>query len=144
MRNQKGFGRVADLGHPLGVDEEKDDIALNTESLRRVLDMTLPDRNRDETEPEDYRCLLDELRHFKISTTRQLESLIKKHLKAVLEDEKRHVQQILEEVASGEKPRGAERARHGVYFTHVGLTRGALSHEFPREFRKYYETKISD
>jgi putative GTP pyrophosphokinase len=109
------------------------DLPLNVESMRRVLDAALPAENRDdEEEEEDYAGLIDDLLHFKVTTTKQLESLIKKHLKAVLIEEKQHLLQLKEELVSGLGPLGTDEARiaKGVYFTHAGLVRMILKEEF--------------
>jgi putative GTP pyrophosphokinase len=109
-----------------------DDLVLNTESLRRVLDEVLPADNLDRDEPEEYAELVDELRSRKVLTTGQLRVLLRKHLAALLKDDKQHVQTSLREIESGIEPVGCpeHRITAGVYFTHSGLTRRAMEFEF--------------
>ena len=123
----------------------KDDIPLNTESLKRLLDSTLPKENRDDLEGEDYADLLDDLLHFNVRTTSEFERIIKKHLKAAIKKEELHVKASVDELESGKEPVGTDevRTRRGVYFTHVGLARGILQYEFgDKEFEKYMSSKL--
>jgi len=129
------------------ISQGRDDTSLNTESLKRVLDATLPKENRDDSEGENYADLLDDLNHFKVHTTTELERIIKKHLQAVAKKEKEHVRRSLDELGSGREPLGTseERTRRGVYFTHVGLARNALRLEFgARPYRKFFASKRRD
>lgn len=109
---------------------EAEDLPLNTESLRQVLDEIFPAQNR--AQDEDYATLLDDLTQSKITTTDQLKALVAKHLKAVMEGEHSYVTRRTADLASGTPVVGttAERVRSGVYFTHVGLAREALRREF--------------
>jgi hypothetical protein len=66
-----------------------------------LLDASLPAKNRDDKEGEDYADLLDDLLHFRIDTTNQLRDLIKKHMKSVLKDEHTHVVASVAEMQSG-------------------------------------------
>jgi GTP pyrophosphokinase len=127
------------------ISQRKDDIPLNTESLKGLLDATLPKENRDDPEGEDYADLLDDLLHFNVSTTNELERIIKRHLKTVVKMDEQHVKASIDELESGQQPMGTseERTRRGVYFTHVGLARTALQLEFgEKEFMKYLSSKF--
>ena len=125
------------------IQSGKADLPLNTELLKLFLDSLLPVENRDDEEGEDYADLLDDLLHFRVETTGQLKAILQRRLKASLQAEKEHVKSTLEEIARGEMPIGTseERTERGVYFTHVGLTRVMLGHEFPKEFSKYVSSK---
>jgi putative GTP pyrophosphokinase len=128
------------------ISQRKDDISLNTETLKRLLDAILPEKNRDHEEGEDYANLLDELLHFKVDTTSGLRKIIKKHLKAAIRREKQHVKESIEELDLGQRPSGTseERTRRGVYFTHVGLIRIILGLEFgEEEYMKYLLREVS-
>jgi len=128
------------------ISQRRDDISLNTESLKRLLDATLPKENRDDEEGEDYADLLDDLLHFKVRTTSEFEKIIKKHFEAAIKTDKRHVKISIDELEKGEEPGGTsvERTRRGVYFTHVGLARSILALEVgDDEFSKYLLRNVS-
>lgn len=123
------------------IGEQKGDAPLDTESLKRLLAATFPDKNREEG--EDYADLLDDLLHFEIRTTNQLTAILNKHLKAVLKDEETNVAESRSEIEGGKELIGTskERTLRGVYFTHVGLARMALSKEFPEGLSEYQARK---
>lgn len=114
------------------IAESAADAPLNTESLKALLDATLPEQNREEG--EDYAALLDELRQAKVETTEQFAALIRKHLPNALRQEKEYVRMSRREIAEEGEPIGTskERTERGVYFTHLGLARGILSLEAGR------------
>jgi len=125
--------------------EKEDDIPLNIESLKGLLDATLPKENRDDVEGEDYADLLDDLLHFKVRTTNEVEKIIKRHLKTVIKRDEQHVKSSIDELESGQQLLGTSevRTRKGVYFTHVGLARNALGLEFgEKELSKYSLSKL--
>jgi len=116
------------------VGNKKEDLPLNTESLRAVLDSALPMQNREAN--ERYGELLDDLAQFKITATDQLRNLISQHLKAALESDANYVKRNL----AGAKKQGVEptdRLRRGVFFTHVGLAREILSEAFGSKWSDY-------
>jgi putative GTP pyrophosphokinase len=132
--------------YSLQIDKGKDDISLNTESLKRLLDAILPEKNRDDDEGEDYANLLDELLHFKVETTSELRRIIEKHLKSAMTQEKQNVKRSMEEIRSGQGTSGTsvERTQRGVYFTHSGLVRIILGFELgDEELMKYVVSKHS-
>jgi ppGpp synthetase/RelA/SpoT-type nucleotidyltranferase len=127
------------------ISQRKDDIPLNTESLKRLLDAILPSEHRDDLEGEDYADLLDDLLRFNVRTTRKFERIVKKHLKAVIKEDELYVQASIHELESGQQPSGTseERTRRRVYFTHVGLARTALQLEVGgKKFMKYFSSKF--
>jgi putative GTP pyrophosphokinase len=121
-----------------------DDIPLNTESLKRLLDTTWPIKNRDDEYGEDYAELLDELTHFKVHTTNGLQRIITKHRSTVVESERAHVTSSIHEIEEGKELIGTsqDRIQRGVYFTHVGLTRVALELEVGHDpFQQYLQKR---
>jgi ppGpp synthetase/RelA/SpoT-type nucleotidyltranferase len=124
------------------------DVELDTESLRRVMDATLPEANRDADDPENYADLLDELRHVGVHTSNQLDTIIRKHLQSVLLDDRMTVAATREGLFKGDGSEpgiGASPARlaAGVFFSHVGLIRGTLRREFGDKFISYLQRKKS-
>ena len=107
------------------LDPRETDSTLNVDLIARVLAELLPVENKDSD--EDYAALLEDLRHFGISTSGQLSELIEKHKRAINEEEASRVQNWQdEEIDEDEK----ERIDRGVFYTHVGLARSALDEEF--------------
>jgi putative GTP pyrophosphokinase len=106
---------------------------LNTDSLRNVLDSELPPTNR--SDDEDYAHLLDELSELDVMTEAQLRDILTRQKPKVMFGEARSVAQGKGEVKGGKPLSRASQARKekGVFFTHVGLTRTALSLEFGME-----------
>jgi len=107
--------------------EEKE--TLNTDSLRSLLDKILPEKNKEVD--ESYSELLEELRRLNITTVKDLEELIKRNWDKVTKEEGDMASLKIEELENGEEITGTSRERimKGVYFTHVGLVRIALSNE---------------
>jgi putative GTP pyrophosphokinase len=108
------------------ISRTSEDLTLNTESLKHVLDSTLPVKNRNAN--EDYANLVDDLVHFNVRTTKELEDLIRTHLKAAVKEDRQRVEKELKRLETGQEPIGgdAERIREGVFYTHVGLVRNIL------------------
>jgi len=118
---------------------------LNVDLLAKILDEELPLKNKsaDSDDPEDYAELLGELLAFSIDTPDKLRALLKKQEKATMKDEIREVKRCEKQLQLGRVPHGTsvERTQRGVYFTHVGLTRGALQKEVGE--KKYDEFRQS-
>lgn len=108
------------------IDESE---TLNSDTLRRVLDKTLPEANKSS---ENYAIILQELRALNISTIKELEDIIRRNWNEVRELEEIIVTssetsvQIDDQIYSKSK----DERRKGVFFTHTGLIREILRHEF--------------
>jgi len=124
------------------VDISGTDDSLNVDLLEKTLDSLLPIENK--SGDEDYAALLEDLSHFKITTQRDLKELISKHLDSVLMVEKSYVASHLEALSSGQDLVGTskERTMAGVFYTHAGLTREALSTEFGDLWSQYQEEHL--
>lgn len=113
---------------------------LNADALETTLDQLLPSQNKEDD--EFYDDLLEELLHFDIDTPLKLRSLLRKHCDNVLTKE----YQVVREIRGG-KPTGFvddDRAiEKGVYFSHSGLVRLALSMEFGAAWERYMDDKAS-
>lgn len=109
---------------------------LNVDSLAKLLDELLPPPNKQNDDPEDYSALLRELNDFAINTPDKLRNLITTHRDRVLEEDRRRVSEGFRHYYSDSSN---ARIDQGVYFTHVGLTRLALSAEFGQEWMDYNE-----
>jgi putative GTP pyrophosphokinase len=104
----------------------------------------LPAENKDDG-AEDYADLLVDLQQFQIRTRGALRSLFSKHMPAVLRADAKEVRNKLargeddgdEDTADDRGERVADRLARGVFYTHVGLTRQALSEQFGKEFRAW-------
>lgn len=117
-------------------DDDKEE-NLNTDSLRRLLDKTLPEQNK--SKREDYAELLEDLRHFNINLVSELENIILENWNTVERSEANSVSLNQEKLEKCELVRGTseERTMKGVFFTHVGLVRRALTNELGDDFREY-------
>ena len=121
---------------------------LNVDLLSKTLNEELPMQNLDTDDGEDYADLLPELRHFSILTPKQLRDLLKKNRKGLFKEEfdiVARLQIVHREFGHFYKP-DHDRLERGVYFTHVGLTRGALGLEFGekwKDYRKHKKSQIS-
>jgi putative GTP pyrophosphokinase len=116
---------------------------LNTDLLARILDEALPAKNKDEV--ETYADLLEDLARFSITTRQQLEDVLNKHKDAVLREDADSVEgikadPILQDLHKADE----ERLQLGVFFTHVGLVRAALAHEYGEEWGLYWSQKGDD
>ena len=112
-----------------GVVSERD--RLNVDILESVLDEYLPKLNKDEVS-EGYSNLLEDLLHFGVETRGDLISLLTRRYESIMDsDRRRLLDDFDEEDFEAEKEeRLLKRRSRGVFFTHVGLTREALSEEF--------------
>lgn len=118
--------------------EELETVQLDVDLLARILDKELPEQNKkDEDEP--YSKLLRDLFEFEVDTPQKLKMLLHKNWKEVLRHESRTVKNAMSQGESGLKfwATTPERAARGVFFTHVGLTRTALSKEFGERWEEY-------
>lgn len=103
---------------------------LNVDNLSAILTAVLPAQNKDDN-GEDYDELLVDLRHFKVTTVGGLRELLTRHKEAMAGAE---ASQLRLGQTIGTTP---ERAKQGVFFTHVGLARQALHSEFGEDFERY-------
>jgi len=116
-----------------GVDTEDPSETLNTETLKKSLLNLLPIENI--SEGEEYSDLLEELKHFGITTTGSLKKLMTDTLESVLKKESKHVSEGRRQLAeigqvSGTSP---DRITRGVYFNFTGLVRQAISEKYGRD-----------
>ena len=125
------------IGQIETIDENE---TLNTDSLRYLLDKVLPEKNK--SGQENYAELLQEIRHFNITTMKELDDIIKRNWENVSEEEAEYISISQTELENGEELSGTteERILKGVYFNHEGLVRNVLNSEFGTEFSDYIET----
>ncbi len=121
------------------IDPIKSKQELNVDLLEGILDNSWPLDNKD---PEDdYSDLLDDLNYFKIELSNQLLKLISEYRDDVLKDE------VTELIKYKEKdlPRVVkDRIERGVFYTHVGLTRLAMSIKFGEKWNIYKHSYVVD
>jgi ppGpp synthetase/RelA/SpoT-type nucleotidyltranferase len=119
------------------IDIPEEDATLNVDLIQRIMDESLPLQNKYKT--EDYANLVQDLLHFDINTVGKLHQLIRSNLDKVLEEDRRQVTEHLK----GKDLIGfvAERVRSGVYFSHTGLIRKAVSLQFGESWEKYMKEK---
>jgi len=114
---------------------------LNTDILEKVLAEELPPENRLGNEP--FGMLLDDLIAFNINNAKSLRALLKKHHDAIFADEASIIKDIREKKGKTLYiPPRPELIDKGVFFSHVGLARHALSREFGKEFSTYLLKKL--
>jgi ppGpp synthetase/RelA/SpoT-type nucleotidyltranferase len=114
---------------------------LNVDLLAKVLEEQLPPENK-ETD-ERYAELLPDLLQFSINTPQKLRNLLTKYREVIAVDEADAIARCRQEAASGKTPWGnsIERTKKGVYYTHVGLARGALRNEYGEKWNEYIKSK---
>ena len=113
---------------------------LNVDTIQQILEASWPSANKDAS--DDYSSLLSDLNHFGITTVGALQALISKWHDLMLAKDIEIVERIRRGVEDEHVSRDAERIEAGVYFTHEGLTRVALSDEFPEEWQKYTHQQL--
>jgi putative GTP pyrophosphokinase len=116
----------------------EEDQPLNTDILEKVLADELPSGNK--LVNEQFGQLLDDLIAFDINNAKSLRALLKKHHDAVFAKEAAQIKSVMS-VKKSAHPYLYERAAKGIYFTHSGLTRLALTEEFGKKFDDYMEGK---
>ena len=101
--------------------------ALNSDTLRRVLDKTLPEANK---HSENYAILLQELRALNISTIKELMEIIKRNWDKVRKLEEKIVSSNATKVKIDGTMYSNDKEKKGVFFTHTGLLREILRREY--------------
>ncbi|WP_186040535.1 GTP pyrophosphokinase [Burkholderia gladioli] len=98
----------------------------NVDIIAALLDETFPSKNKLENEPYDE--LMQDLSFLKIKTAKSFKDILTKHHDAVMRDEINQMAYI----KSSHDYTGTtqDRADMGVFYTHIGLARCALSKEF--------------
>jgi ppGpp synthetase/RelA/SpoT-type nucleotidyltranferase len=114
---------------------------LNVDLLASVLDLLLPDKNKDE-DGEPYDKLLAELMAVGISTVGNLVDLISETRDEVEKDESRRALEdpVDDPEASWERTIG--RYERGVYFTHAGLVRLAMEAKYGADTVRTLRRKV--
>jgi putative GTP pyrophosphokinase len=121
--------------YTLIIDSSDEDSQLNVDLLRRILDASLPAKNR--VDDEDYGNLLSDLLRKGVRSVRELNSLLTSRLSTALLEEQEIVKAFRED---GKEVDGSievmyqginrvvspERIKQGVFRTHVGLVRSML------------------
>ncbi|MFG0786919.1 GTP pyrophosphokinase [Delftia tsuruhatensis] len=119
---------------------------LDVTNIEYILNKIYPAANKSENQ-EPYAELLEDLEHFDIKTREEFESLISKHLETVMAIDREEVHAVRTEpgiraTSMEEYEELMERNSKNVYFTHVGLARGALGEEFGEEnFKKWRDSQ---
>jgi hypothetical protein len=111
--------------------------ALNVETLQQVLDSEWPTANKDK-DGEDYADLLTDLNALGVTTPGAVRKVISNWRDSVLSKD---AARVAEERKNPSPLTREERVDAGVFFTHVGLTRGALEMEFPQRYKEYSAKK---
>jgi hypothetical protein len=108
---------------------------LNVETLQRILRDSWPASNKGDG--EDFGNLLTELQEFKITTPKHLKALISKWHDTVLKTDAGIVKEHLNNPDQPRFEDETERLKAGVFYTHAGLTREALTLEFGQRYRDF-------
>jgi len=114
-----------------------EDEILNIDNLKRVLNEELPSANANESGDDPFSDLLDELFYLNVKEAKGLRNLLKKHHDKIIAYDKERVMTLSKEEIEEHK----ERYQKGVFYTHVGLSRKALSFEFGKKFDDYLSAK---
>lgn len=113
---------------------------LNTDTLRESLLNLLPKKNI--SKHEEFSELLKELNHFGISNIGTLKELLSETWEGVLRKENEYVSRKQKEYEETGEVDGTseDRIMLGVYFTHTGLMRQALSEKYGDELDDYWKS----
>ena len=123
------------------IDENE---TLNTDTLRRVLDKTLPGKNKSE---ENYAILLQELRALNIPTVKELEDIIKRNWNKVRELEEKIVasDEATVEIDGANYVKSNGRMKKGVFFAHTGMLRQIMRSEFGEaEYKEMQDNLLNE
>jgi len=114
---------------------------LNVDLIEKVLDSLFPEKSK--SGDEYYADLLDELAAFNITTSNELKEVIKKNLDSIWREEKVALNIRINDIKQGKPLHGTtpDRMEKGVFYTHVGLARGALKSEFGDDYEEYLKEK---
>lgn len=108
--------------------------ALNVDILKVIASKQLPPRNK--TDDEDFDDILSELIYNNINTVGALVDNLKKGLPKALKEDKRVAKATLQVIDELDDEEDYERAKLGVYFSHVGLIRMSMSYALGSEYIK--------
>jgi putative GTP pyrophosphokinase len=114
---------------------------LNVDTIQQILEANWPSANKDAS--DDYSSLLTDLNHFGITTVGSLQALISKWHDHMIAKDAEIVKRLRRDDEKEYVSSDAKRLEAGVYFTHEGLTRVALSNEFPEEWQKYTDQQLA-
>ena len=113
---------------------------LNILTLEAALAFVLPAENKDS--PEPYNDVLFELKQLEFLTGEDVIKLLQKHLSAIIKIDRDRVKDEIEhDFRHSKQPTQKERVKRGVYFSHVGLLRNALTLELGEGWRDKVHTK---
>lgn len=118
------------------IDNEVD---LNVDTLKTVLNETLPQENYGDS--DEYSDVLMEVIELGIHDIPELKSIILKHIKYAIAEDKKIVKNISEAILLGSDPVyevEKERQESGVFLTHVGLLRTILTKEYGKKWNEVY------
>lgn len=114
---------------------------LNVDTLQQILDASWPSANKD-ADGESYASLLTDLSWFGITTPSSLKQLISKWHDVVLAEDAKTVAEIRQDPKNSNRAK-KERIDAGVFFVHAGLTRVALSKEFPDKWQELNRQQVA-
>lgn len=119
--------------NPKAKIETDPDSELDIDILSEILDEMLPAANKDRD--EQYDELLDEMRHFGITTASAVRKIISENLKNALSEDG-------QQVGMEHDDENRERYLRGVYYTFAGLMRVMLSAAIPNgSYNKFLSEK---
>ena len=110
---------------------------LNVDLLNKILDEKLPTQNL--AKQENYADLLEDLFYFSIKTPKQLIDLLNEQNNAIIESDKTKV--TMYKGFTFPDQENIQRVARGVFFTHIGLVREALTFKFKDRWKEYSNKK---
>jgi putative GTP pyrophosphokinase len=113
---------------------------LNVALIEKVLDELLPQKNK--AKQELYGELLEDLRHFGITTPKQLRDLLLEQGANMLRDEGLSLEELRHD--TNLPPDLKEDLKRGAYFSHIGLVRVALRHAFGEAWAEYADKTLTN
>ncbi|MBA2851163.1 ppGpp synthetase/RelA/SpoT-type nucleotidyltransferase [Methanococcus maripaludis] len=113
------------------ISENDENEVLNIETLKNVMDKMFPPENKEAD--EDYALILSELYSYGIKNLNDLIEIIDKNLDYAVKRDKEYVNKVLTSNSDDYDMEHRNRAKHGIYFTHLGLIRTIMRKDYPKK-----------
>ena len=111
-----------------------DESGFNVDVLEKLCDELLPSQNKLHGE-ENYSEIFTELLLNDIANASQFKNLINLHIDKLLEEDRINADDDFEDVKE------KERAKLGVFYTHVGLVRGCIQNALQKNYKHFSSIK---
>ena len=124
--------------------EIENESELNVDTLKLLLNKTLPNDNLDGN--EDYSSVLIDITSLNINSLPELEKMINENLPRAVSQDKQIVDQIAGDIKLGrisDYNYNIDRQEKGVFFNHIGLIRSILDAKYGKKWKEIFN-KINE